>query len=255
MTMGKIRKIGGHCIHAFLGSARQRYESRHFLLSAIAIRCGLRMYNRHLLWYDDPESQNVWEQFPEAVGSISERRYVLLSAARSIANVPGDSAECGVFRGAASFMILSSQVHAAKQHHVFDSFEGLSAPDERDKVDPEGVHYSWQKNDLSTPQAVAEKNLSAFSNVHYHRGWIPARFAEVETRRFSLVHIDVDLYQPTYDSLAFFYPRMNAGGLIVCDDYGFNTCPGAKAAFDDFFAEKPEGVIHLTTGQALVFKR
>ena len=255
MSIDRLKRFTGHCVRAFLGGERQRYESRHFLLSSIAIRCGLRMYNRHLVWFDDPEPLRIWQRFPESVGGVSERRYVLLSAAQSIANVPGDTAECGVFRGAASFLILSSQAATGKLHHVFDSFEGLSEPDARDAVDPEGVHYRWQKNDLSTPQAIAAKNLAAFDNVRYYRGWIPTRFADVESRRFSLVHIDVDLYQPTYDSLAFFYPRMNPGGLIVCDDYGFSTCPGAKSAFDEFFAARPEKAVHLTTGQALVFKR
>ena len=39
-------------------------------------------------------------------------------------------------------------------------------------------------------------------------------------RPWAFVHIDVDQYQSTYDSLAYFYPRMSAGGVIVNDDYG-----------------------------------
>jgi hypothetical protein len=71
---------------------------------------------------------------------------------------------------------------------------------------------------------------------------------------FSFVHLDVDLYQPTHDSLAFFYPRMVTGGIIVCDDYGFDSCPGAKKALDDFFRDKEE-IINVPTGQAFVIKK
>ena len=87
------------------------------------------------------------------------------------------------------------------------------------------------------------------------RGLIPSRFPELDERSFSFVHIDVDLYQPTFDSIAFFYPRMIQGGLILCDDYGFTSCPGAKKAIDEFMADKPECVVQLPTGQALILKR
>jgi O-methyltransferase len=70
--------------------------------------------------------------------------------------------------------------------------------------------------------------------------------------RFSFVHLDVDLYQPTMDSLEFFYGKMSPGNIILCDDYGFVTCPGAKKAMDSFFADKPEEIVSLPTGQGFV---
>ena len=48
---------------------------------------------------------------------------------------------------------------------------------------------------------------------------------------------------------------MNPGGIILCDDYGFLTCPGAKTAMDAFFADKPEEIVNLPTGQGLVIKK
>ncbi|MER8841705.1 TylF/MycF family methyltransferase [Mesorhizobium sp. M0913] len=66
--------------------------------------------------------------------------------------------------------------------------------------------------------------------------------------------INVDLYEPTRDALAFFYDRVCAHGLIICDDYGSALCPGARKAFDQFFENRPEGIIELPTGQAIVVK-
>jgi len=37
-------------------------------------------------------------------------------------------------------------------------------------------------------------------------------------KTFLFVHVDVDLYEPTRDSIAFFYPRMNLGAVSLCDD-------------------------------------
>src|SRR5437879_4756651 len=91
--------------------------------------------------------------------------------------------------------------------------------------------------------------------VVYHKGWLPEKFQEVKDRRFSFVHIDVDLYQPTLDSLAFFYPRTTSGGIILSDDYAFITCPGQKKAMDSFFSDKPEEIVALPTGQGFVIKK
>lgn len=43
--------------------------------------------------------------------------------------------------------------------------------------------------------------------------------------------------------------------MIVGDDYGFDTCPGARRAFDEFMAGKPERLVPVPTGQAFVVKR
>jgi hypothetical protein len=67
--------------------------------------------------------------------------------------------------------------------------------------------------------------------------------------------LDVDLYQPTLDSLTFFYEKMTQGGIILCDDYGFTTCPGAKKAMDSFLSDKPEEVVSLPTGQGFVVRK
>jgi len=113
----------------------------------------------------------------------------------------------------------------------------------------------WKKGDLKASLAMVQKNLSAYGFVEYHKGWIPEKFREVAGQKFCFVHIDVDIYLPTLDSLKFFYPRMVQGGIIVCDDYGFSTCPGAKKAFDEFMREKPEPIIHIPTGQCFVIKK
>lgn len=87
-----------------------------------------------------------------------------------------------------------------------------------------------------------------------HKGWIPERFKDVEDMKFSFLHVDVDLYDPTIDSLKFFYDRMTTGGIIMCDDYGSVSCPGAKKAFDEFFADKQENILELPSAQAIVVK-
>lgn len=242
---------------AFSFDPQQRYESRFRLLSTLAHRLGFRLYNANLQWHQDSTYTNLWSKFPECDGLIKDRKFVLHSFAQALAALPGDTAECGVYNGGSSFLMCSANRHKSAPdffHHVFDSFQGLSAPQNID-VPSSAQVFKWKQHDLAVPFERVQENLQAFDFVQYHPGWIPTAFPEVYDRLFSFVHIDVDLYQPTYDSVAFFYNRMVTGGVIMCDDYGFLSCPGARQALDKFIADKKEShVIHLPTGQGFILK-
>lgn len=174
-----------------------------------------------------------------------DRKWTLDQLAGLARDVPGDTAECGVFRGASSYFICRRTAGTGKEHHLFDAFEGLPAPREVD-----GAY--WKEGHLAADPQTALRVLAEFPFVRVHTGWIPTRFADVEERRFSLVHVDVDLYEPTRDSLQFFWPRLSRGGILICDDHGFSTCPGARRAWDEFFAGT--ATLALPTGQAVAFK-
>lgn len=131
--------------------------------------------------------------------------------------------------------------------HLFDSFKGLSKPEAEDGT-------FWYAGALASTEQAARDNLARFPDVSFCRGWIPERFCEVADRRFAFVHIDVDLGAPTRNSIEFFYPRLQPGGILLCDDYGFTTCPGATKAMDNFLRDR-ERVVHLPTGQGFVIKR
>ena len=105
-----------------------------------------------------------------------------------------------------------------------------------------------------SPPRPRTSNLADFDNYTALAGWIPERFDEVRELEFSFVHVDVDLYEPTRDTIDFFYSRVSSNGIMLFDDYGFKSCPGAKKAIDEFFKTRPENVISLPTGQALITK-
>ena len=203
-----------------------------------------------MAWWDDPMFNEYLVKFNEIEGMNTDRRWMLYQLARLVKNIEGDSAECGVFDGVGSYIlckIIQADGGHSRAHHIFDSFEGLSTPAEID-----GKH--WKEGDLCCSLITVTENLSEFKNVHIHKGWIPQRFSDVEHNRFCFVHIDVDLYQPTLDSIKFFYPRMNEGGLILCDDYGFTSCPGATKAINDFLQNKKEKMISLSGGGGFLIK-
>lgn len=155
----------------------------------------------------------------------------------------GDFAECGCWKGHSSYIIskILSESGFKGLFHIFDSFEGgLSdkAPeDENERVRLSTKNIESEKKMFASTEEEVKETLSGFSFIRLYKGWIPERFKDVDGRKFSFVHIDVDLYQPTLESLNFFFPRLVDGGCIVIDDYGMTQFPGPKKAIDEFLAQ------------------
>jgi hypothetical protein len=202
-------------------------------------------------WLEDREFHDDYRRFEPRNARSAERKFAIRELVRSLADIPGDTVECGAYYGATSYFICRERPQG--KHHVFDSFQGLSDPERADRP-LDITAAAWRAGDLAAPLEAVKANLAEFPHVAYYPGWIPDRFEEVRDRQFCFVHIDVDLYRPTLDSLRFFYPRVARRGMIVCDDYGYINCPGAKQACDEFVAGIPERLIHLPSGQGLIIK-
>lgn len=129
-----------------------------------------------------------------------------------------DFAECGCWKGHSSFIIstLLSKNNFQNQFHIFDSFEGglsdKTAKDQNDQYGLSAEETIKEKEMFSSLEENVDKVLEKFDFIKLYKGWIPDRFEEVKDQKFSFVHIDVDLYKPTLDSLEFFYPRLAGGG-------------------------------------------
>ena len=188
---------------------------------------------------------------------IGDRRFMLVQLAKSVLDLEGSTAECGVYTGVGSALICKTltETYGEKDLHFgFDSFEGVAEPAEADRS---SLATWWKKGDLATPIEVARDRLAEFEFCRLVAGWIPECFsaAGAEEHRFRFVHVDVDLHDATRDSLEFFYPRLVQRGVILLDDHGFASCPGARKAAQDFFADKPEPLVELPTGQAFVTRQ
>ena len=178
-------------------------------------------------------------------------------------DVRGDIAECGCARGLSSLELCIAErtvdpAWMGEGFHIFDSFKGLSEPTEKDRrFDASGVNRALLAANMAAgryafPLELVARNVHRdFPHVRLHPGWIPEVFSEQPDRTYRFVHIDVDLYQPTMDSLRYFFPRMAAGGVIITDDYNW---PGARAAFDEFSGEQGLELFTTETSQAFLRK-
>ena len=177
------------------------------------------------------------------------RFFTLMQMVARVANggPVGDVAECGCWKGHSTYMV-ADRLQAAGwkgRFFVFDSFEGgLSdkvAADRAVSGDTSPERTLEQKLSFASDFDAVASLLKPFPFVSLHKGWIPAVFPTVpalEDSRFALVHVDVDLYEPTRDSLDFFGPRMAEGGIFVIDDYGSANFPGCRAAVDEYMAQR-----------------
>ena len=209
-----------------------------------------RFKGPHLAWWRDGDFTRYLARFDLLDGLDSDRRWMARQLIRLIADVPGDTAECGAYKGATSYLIalMNAAGSIRRTHYVFDSFEGLSQP-----VAADGEY--WTRGALASSEAELRENLRDFANdIVVCKGWIPDRFEVVKGLPFAFVHVDVDLFEPTLASLEYFYPLVSRGGVIVVDDYGSLRCPGATRAVDEFLADKPEKMIVLSDGGGFLIK-
>ena len=172
-------------------------------------------------------------------------------------DVPGDIAELGVYRGL-GLMTWANLLEAfcigdrTKMVFGFDNWEGFT------RFSPEdGVEKKETGKTIGgfNPIDFKSELLSAIDIYDNDRfiPWkpriklidgdiartVPAFLDENPGVRFSLVHFDCDLYEPTHAALDAIWPKLARGGILIFDEYGIHDWPGETKAVDQFLADKP----------------
>ncbi len=201
-----------------------------------------RVYVRDL-WNSDEAFNRLYAEVQAYTVVDKVRCFVLYQMLGQAKEVAGEAAEVGVFRGGTARLI--AKVLDPKPVHLFDTFAGMPATDPGRDLPLEGRF-------AETSLELVQRYLQDCGNVALYQGRFPAGTEPLEDHTFAFVHVDVDIYQSVLDCCAWFYGRMSAGGVLLFDDYGWSSCPGAKDAVDEFFADKAEQPVFLPTGQAFV---
>jgi O-methyltransferase len=165
---------------------------------------------------------------------------------RSALKLGGELAEAGVFMGGSARLICEAKGQAPL--HLFDVFETLQ------DLSPHRCEEQAVLDHFGSTHARLEQVrslLSPYPQVHFYPGLLSAMAGHVADRQFCFVHLDLDLGQATAEALAFFYPRLLRGGVMIGDDY--NLAP-VQEAFAGFFAGRRDVVTLLPWGQVVVVK-
>lgn len=168
--------------------------------------------------------------------------------------IPGAFAECGVWRGGSVLaMILTLQELGVRDRdiYLFDTFEGMTAPTERDvsSLDPPALD-TWNAargraeqpwSEMFSPEFFNEEAVRStvsstgypIERLHFVRGPVEETLPAAAPVALALLRLDTDWYESTRHELHHLYPRVSAGGALIIDDYGH--WGGAREAVDEYF--------------------
>jgi len=209
------------------------------------------IYYFHNLLFSDQIYEKFGSEFLKILEAVKEKcfmdddeKYTLYSSMKAVSQLDGSIAEVGTYKGGSAKILC--ELKDQKKIHLFDTFEGLPQPSNK-----ELVKAGW----LSDTSLKSVKNyLLEYNNVFFYKGCFPQTARNLTSEKFCLVHLDTDLYQSTLDSLEFFWPKMVKGGRIISHDYNAIEVDGVKQAFKEFFKVCPEILIEIADTQILVVK-
>jgi O-methyltransferase len=183
---------------------------------------------------------------PEAIAALAAAvRYVAASG------IAGSIVECGVWRGGSMLAVARTLLALGRPDvdlYLFDTFAGMTEPTERD------VHWTGAPAaaQLADEPKTEESHLWAAAGVeqvrrtlatvdypaariHLVEGKVEDTIPERAPERIALLRLDTDWYESTKHELVHLYPRLEPGGILIVDDYGWWR--GAREATDEYFRE------------------
>lgn len=160
--------------------------------------------------------------------------------------IPGDFIETGVWRGGACILmrgILAAYGDTDRRVWVADSFCGLPEPDEDAfPADRGDTHHSLDA--LRVTRAEVEGNFARYGlldgQVRFLEGWFRDTLPQAPIDELAILRLDGDMYQSTFEALEALYPKLNAGGYVIVDDYG--AVPASAQAVHDYLDRRNEKV-------------
>ena len=186
--------------------------------------------------------------------SLIWRLHVLAWAAQAALSVDGDFVECGVLKGFCSEVIckyLDFQ-KVAKQYFLYDTFSGF--PEKTSTKEERSTYPSYKKIDGDALYEEVCAKFSAYPNIRVVRGIVPDSFAEASPAQISFLHIDMNSEMAEVLALEHLFDRVTAGGIIVFDDFGWNSAINQCKAELAFMRKRGLSILELPTGQGLVIK-
>ena len=175
---------------------------------------------------------------------------------RETIGLPGCVVECGVFKGA-SLLTFTKLIEilcpgdSLKRVIGFDTFEGFPSLSEKDgpaDLRRGKIQGGWNSKDfypfLERIVNITQQDsmIPRFKRVELVKGdacrTIPDYVQRNPGLRISLLHLDMDIYEPTMAALKYLYPLVVPGGIVLLDEYGMDGFPGESKAFDEYFGDK-----------------
>lgn len=204
-------------------------------------------------YIDIPDWQrNIHDRVRRMTMTGRDRIYATINATEYVVKhgVPGDIVECGVWRGGSMMAAALTLVHFGatdRTLQLFDTFEGMTPPDDRDRdyvgqgaegkfrdYLRRGKGQRWSEAPLELVQANLASTGYPSDRIRFVPGAVEETIPKLAPTNIALLRLDTDWYESTRHELLHLYPRVSMHGVIMIDDYGH--WQGARQAVDEFIA-------------------
>ncbi len=165
---------------------------------------------------------------------------------KEVLDLPGDVFELGVFKAGslirfATFRYILENDYSRKIVG-FDAFGKFPKSDISMQSELKFIsEFETEAGDglnLSEVQSIIDHK--GFKNIDLVEGnvltTLPKYIEQFPASRIALLHLDMDIKEPTEYALEYLYDRIVPGGLIIFDDY--NSLEGVTDVADNFAANK-----------------
>ncbi len=194
------------------------------------------------------DERAVWDRVCPFTMTSAERVAAVCRAVKYLVSsgIAGDIVECGVWRGGsimAAALTLLQMGDTGRDLWLFDTFEGMTEPTERD-VSFTGMSASTElkaRNGIWCDATLddVERNVGSTGydpgHVHFVKGRVEETIPAQCPGAISLLRLDTDWYESTKHELAHLFPKLARGGVLIIDDYGHWR--GSRQATDEYFQE------------------
>jgi O-methyltransferase len=166
-------------------------------------------------------------------------------------SLTGNVAELGVYKG--KFAKHINHYFPDRTLYLFDTFAGF---DKRDIDQEQSKNFSLGEQDFSdTSLEAVLKQMPYQQKCIPVKGFFPESAAGIDDV-FVFVSLDADLYEPIYQGLLYFYPKLAAGGYIFVHDFNNDAYKGARKATEQFCSEQKINFLPVPDlgGTAIIMK-
>jgi O-methyltransferase len=204
-------------------------------------------------WRSDHEFQAAFDLVRSNTLVDFYRCYDLWQLVAEAGKLPGgDILEIGVWRGGTGCLMAqrATLTGAGVTVYLCDTFRGVV------KAGSSDPHYAGGEHADTSEATVTDlaKRLG-LDNIKILCGTFPEQTGHmVANESFRLCHIDVDVYDSGREIMAWVWPRLVRGGIVVYDDYGFLSTGGITRLVNEERSKADRLMLHNLNGHAVFIK-
>jgi hypothetical protein len=202
-------------------------------------------------------SQSLYDSFNHFIINEDKRVFNKLIARTllydKVKDIAGDIVECGVFKGTGLFTFLKLKrlfnPNSYKKVIGFDFFDTKqllsSIKNDKEKENMSNLFEYRKFAHEKSFKNILDKKVKECGFEEYEYLLVEGNVIET-TKKFtennvgfkiSLLYMDLDLEEPTYETLSNLWDNVSIGGIVVFDEYGYHKWSESKGV-DRFLKEK-----------------